>query len=113
MSRYEDNADYLRKMSRHDDDLSRSRMVYFSTIFPDRDLAETFAAEARKRGFAIELRPVEDGNGDWDVSACKDMVPSAKNITENEKVLGQIGEDLDGTADGWGFFIGTPIYNSH
>lgn len=56
MSRYEANADALRKMVRGDDDLTTSRRVYFSILFPNRNLAESFVKEVFLQGFETELK---------------------------------------------------------
>jgi regulator of RNase E activity RraB len=103
MSLFDENAEILEGMEEDGSDLSPSRRVDFSHVFPSRASAESFAADAKEVGFDAAVEEVDRDDDRWDVTASKEMVPSAENVTLAEERLGELARGREGRSDGWGF----------
>ena len=85
MSLFDENAAILREMEDDGSDLGPSRKVDFAHIFPSRAAADAFAGRATQDGFEVMVEEVDRADDPWDVTASKDIVPSAENITAVEE----------------------------
>ncbi len=103
MSLFEENAEILKSMKEDGSDLAPLRRVDFSQVFPSRASAESFASAAMEAGFDTAVEEVDRSEDPWDVTASKEMVPSAENVTAAEEKLGALAQASDGRSDGWGF----------
>ena len=109
MTLLEENAEILAGLQADGNDLGPSRPIDFSHVFPDQASAEGFAALAQREGFQTEIfledEFLEDRHGcPWDVTATKEMEPSADKITAWEERLDKLAQAHGGRPDGWGFF---------
>ena len=99
------NGATLRRMQVNGDDLTKSRVVDFSVVFPSQFLAERFAEDVKILGFDCsveETKCVPDLP--WDVLVRRNMIPSHADITEFENQLASLAKSLEGRNDGWGCF---------
>lgn len=97
------NGDALRRMEEAGDDLNRPRNIDFTVVFPNRDAAEEFADQFRKRGHAASIEFAEtDENFPWDVVIVKHMIPTHEGISDFEGLLQHVASSLGGHNDGWG-----------
>jgi hypothetical protein len=103
MSLFDDNAEVLREMEDKGADLGPSRKVDFAQVFPSRCTADAFGRAAIQYGFEVAVEEVDRADDPWDVTASKEMVPSAKNITAVEERLDGLAQEQGGLSDGWGF----------
>lgn len=103
MSLFDENAEILKGMEEDGSDLTPSRRVDFSHIFPSRALAESFAADATEAGFATAVEEVDRDADRWDVTASGEMVPTPENVTAAEERLEALAQASGGHSDGWGF----------
>jgi hypothetical protein len=86
------------------DDLSRTRDVDFTVVFPDQISAETFAEQFRKRGFNAATEVSETAEGlPWDVVIVKHMALTHEEITDFEETLQQAADRLGDRNGGWEF----------
>ena len=104
MSLLDENAEILKGFADAGSDLGPSRRVDFSHLFPDQASAESSAADAEQFGFDIGISETDRENDHWDVTASKEMIPSAENLTTVEEQLDALAGVYNGRADGWGFF---------
>lgn len=104
MGLLEENAEILAGFAADGSNLAPARPVDFSHIFADRPSAERFAHAAERHGFRTSLSETERDEYPWDVTATKELVPSAEDITATEEMLDALARDEGGRADGWGFF---------
>jgi hypothetical protein len=105
MSLFEENAEVLRELETRGVDLSQTRVVDYSHIFPDAESASSFIQACKSAGYDA-TDTTEDGAEHYDVTVSKDMIPTCENVTLTEDALGKIAERYDGQSDGWGFFGG-------
>lgn len=103
MSLFEENAEILKGMEEDGSDLAPSCRVDFSHVFPDPASAKSFATVAMEAGFDTAIEEVDRGEDPWDVTASKEMVPSAENVTAAEQRLDALAQASNGRSDGWGF----------
>jgi hypothetical protein len=103
MSLFDENAAILRKMESDGNDLGPSRRIDFAHAFPDRGAAEAFAEAAPRDSFEVTVEEADRDDDPWEVTASKDMVPSAENITSVEEWLDALAREKGGMSDGWGF----------
>lgn len=103
MSLFEENVEILKSMEDNGSDLAPSRRVDFNNVFPSRASAESFASAAMNAGFDTAVEEVDRSEDPWDVTASKEMVPSAENVTAAEERLDVLAQASDGRSDGWGF----------
>ncbi len=102
MSLFDENAEILKGMKDDGSDLAPWRRVDFSLVFPHHASAESFATEAKEAGFDIILEEIDRDEERWDVTASKEIVPSAENVTTAEARLDALARGHDGRSDGWG-----------
>ncbi|MBB5716251.1 ribonuclease E inhibitor RraB [Sphingomonas aerophila] len=103
MSLLDENAEILKRIDEGGNDLTPSREVDFSHLFADRLSAEAFASDVEHLGFRAAVEKVDRDEGHWDVTASKELVPSAANVTAAEEQLHALAQVYGGYADGWGF----------
>jgi hypothetical protein len=106
----DENGDVLRRMEASGDDLSRSRNIDFTVVFPNETAAERFARHFRELGYAASIdfsQTVE--NLPWDVVVVKHMIPSHEGIGRFENMLEDVAVPLDGRNDGWGCLSEGPV----
>jgi len=106
----DENGDVLRRMRDSGDDLSRPRIVDFTTVFPDQERARQLAEMYESRGCVVAVKY----SGvvpelPWDVTVSNFMVPTYQAITDFENGLGASAEPLGGRSDGWGCFEGPNV----
>ena len=99
----DENGDILFSIWKSGTDISTSRTVDFSIIFPTEELARSFAATLKPQRAEVEVCHFEAKNC-WDVRFSPKLIPSWKNITESEERLSASAREFDGKNDGWGFF---------
>ena len=95
------NGDVLRRMIQNGDDLTKSRMIDFHHVFPERRQALGFAEMVDDKELVVSIshRKTRDS---WDVNVQRMMVPTHQDITAFELALAAKAELLGGEADGWG-----------
>jgi len=101
----EENEDVLRRMRSSGNDLSQSRDINFSVVFPDETAANQFAYQFASDDCSVNVRKsgcVEELP--WDVTVTKHMYPKNEDITEFEAFLESIASSYNGRNDGWGCF---------
>ena len=103
MSLLDENAEILAKIERNGGDLSPTRLVDFSHVFPDQISAEAFAADCERGGLKVDIDEIDD-DYPWDVTVSTEIQPSAANITDLEKRFDAQARSYGGYADGWGFW---------
>ena len=103
MSLFDENAAILSGMQNDGSDLGPSRRIDFAHVFPDHAAAKAFAEAAIRDSFKTTVEEVDRDDDPWDVTASKDMVPSAENITLVEERLDGLAREQGGMSDGWGF----------
>jgi hypothetical protein len=106
----DENGDVLRRMETAGDDLSQSRNIAFTVVFPDEAAAEKFAGYIRDFGFdaLVELTQTAE-ELPWDVVIIKNMKPSHEGIGEFENLLESVAVPLGGRNDGWGCMSESPV----
>jgi len=101
----DENGDVLRRLEAQGDDLTCSRDIDFTVVFPHQGSAEQFAKHFRTLGHAVSIKFSEVAAGfPWDVVVVKKMTPSHKEIGDFENTLHNVAESLGGRNDGWGCF---------
>jgi hypothetical protein len=101
----DDNGDALRRLQAAGDDLSRSRNIEFTVVFPTQVSAERFAEHFRVLGYATSIDPTETvPDNPWDVVVVKHMEASHAEIGGFEDLLESVAHPLGGRNDGWGCF---------
>jgi hypothetical protein len=107
----DDNGDVLRRLAANGDDLTRSRNIDFTVVFPDEGSAKQFAEHFRALGYAAssELSEVRS-DLPWDVVVTRNMIPSHRAIGEFEDLLQEIADRFGGLNDGWGC-LSVPVAN--
>ena len=106
----DENGDVLRRMEATGDDLTRSRNVDFTVVFPNETTAERFAAHFRELGYAASIEFTQTAEGHpWDVVVVKHMAPSLEEIGTFEAMLRGVATPLGGRNDGWGCFSEGPM----
>jgi len=101
MSLFEENAEVLRELAARGVDLSQTRVVDYSHIFPDAVSARKFVESCKSAGY--DATDSTDETEHHDVTVSKEMTPTCENITLTEVALGKIAERHTGRSDGWGF----------
>lgn len=99
------NGDVLRRMLASGDDLSRARIIDFTTVFPDQTSALSFAQFFKLKGYSTDVEHsacVE--TLPWDVVVKKSMIPEHRAITAFESELESRAGVFGGRNDGWGCF---------
>ena len=103
------NGEALRRMEAQGDDLSLSRNLEFTVVFPSETAAEQFANQFRMLGYAASVELSETVKDfPWDVIVVKKMVPLHEQIGAFEDSLQRAAEGLGGHNDGWGCFSRRP-----
>jgi hypothetical protein len=104
----DDNGDVLRRLEANGDDLTRSRDVEFTVVFPDQISGEGFASHFRALGYktSVELSETVEAFP-WDVVVVKHMALSHKEVVEFENLLQRVADPFGGQNDGWGSFAVT------
>ncbi len=101
----DENGDALRRMHEAGDDLTRSRDVDFTVVFPTENVAEEFAKHFRALGYTASVefaQTVEECP--WDVVIVSHMEPLHSEIGRFEDVLESAATPLGGRNDGCGCF---------
>jgi regulator of ribonuclease activity B len=97
------NGDALRHMDADGDDLTRSRDIEFTVVFPNEKSANEFATQMRAQGHQAATEFSETVEGcPWDVVVVKRMVPSYSEIVSFEGMLEAAADPFGGHNDGWG-----------
>lgn len=99
----DENGDVLFGIWKQGTDISDSRTVDFSLIFPTKEQAESMAAKLASREGKVRISYF-DAKACWDLCFSVQMVPSWIAISEMEKWLGEVAAKYQGRNDGWGFF---------
>ncbi|WP_109488600.1 ribonuclease E inhibitor RraB [Occallatibacter savannae] len=109
----DENAEVLRRMEAAGDDLTLSRNIDFTVVFPDQAAAQKFAARIRDLGFvaSVELTQTAEDHP-WDVVVVKNMTPSREGIGDFENLLESVAVPLGGRNDGWGCMSERPVQES-
>lgn len=103
------NGDALRRMDALGDDLTRSRNVEFTVVFPNENAATQFADHIRTLGYSASAALTESVEGfPWDVVVVKRMIPSHEEIGAFEDSLKRAADRYGGHNDGWGYLSSTP-----
>jgi hypothetical protein len=101
----DENGDVLWHMAQQGDDLSLAREVNFSVIFPTDVAALKFAVYLLKNDQKVSFSEYEEHDElPWQVEVHPVMLPTHENITEFEKSLMDVAQELGGRNDGWGSF---------
>ena len=110
MSLFDRNAEVLNHITAEGCDMTKVRLVDFEHLFPNSEVAETFARQIADLGFQTRIwlanrEDYDDGEDEyrWNVTASKNMIPTCEDITSTEQQLDAIAHDQGGYADGWGF----------
>ena len=99
----DENGDVLWQMHQYGDDLTVSREIDFSVIFPTKDAAFKFAFSLLENEQKVSFSPYEENTTfPWQIQIHPVMVPSHKNISHYEHLLGKDAARFDGINDGWG-----------
>lgn len=99
----DENGDVLRRMEAHGDDLTRSRNIDFTVVFPNEAAAERFATHFRGLGYAASIEFTQTaGDLPWDVVVVNHMVTSHDGIGSFEVMLEDVATPHGGRNDGWG-----------
>ncbi len=97
------SGDTLRRMQEAGDDLTRSRNVDFTVVFPDEQSAEQFANHFRVLGYEATVELTESNEQfPWDVVVIKHMIPTYEEIGAFEESLQEAAISFGGYNDGWG-----------
>ena len=100
---FPDNGDALRRLIAEGDDLSQSRNIDFTVVFPDQLSSEGFARGPSELGYKVSLRYAEVEKGfPWDGLVVKHMLPSLREIEEFETLLQRTDDVWGGQNDGRG-----------
>jgi len=101
----DENGDVLRRMQSSGDDLTKSRDIDFTVVFPDESSARQFAAAFGSERYYVPVRHSECvADLPWDVEVRCDMVPDHAAIGAFEERLEALAAPLGGRNDGWGCF---------
>ncbi|MVA59344.1 ribonuclease E inhibitor RraB [Agrobacterium vitis] len=101
----DEHGDVLRQMKEQGDDLSAPRDVDFSVVFPDEASAQSFIEIMKTHFDKIRYSKIETlEQPTWDVTATRFMIPSYREITQMEQLLGNAAAEFGGENDGWGCF---------
>lgn len=107
------NRDVILRLINSGDDLSKSRDIDFTVVFPDETSAHEFASKIREHGYAPSVERTDGADAlPWDVTLVKHMLPVCESITEIQQFLAAMASPLGGRFDGWGCFAQTPS-NEH
>lgn len=107
------NGDALRRMEEEGDDLTRTRDIGFTVVFPDANSAEQFSDRFRALGNKVMVEATEtDVDYPWDVIVVQNMVPSYDGINSFESLLESVADEFGGHNDGWGCFSEPPSSSS-
>jgi hypothetical protein len=97
------NGDVLRRLQSHGDDLSRSRDIDFTVIFPDEQAARGFAEILKNDGYRVTVEMTECNKElPWDALVVRHMVPTHEGIGSFENELETVASRFGGRNDGWG-----------
>ena len=106
----DENGDVLRRMEAAGDDLSQSRNIDFTIVFPDESAAKEFAGRIRDLGFVASVELTQTAvDLPWDVVVVKNMTPSHEGIEDFENLLESVAVPLGGRNDGWGCMSEGPV----
>lgn len=97
-----ENQAILNQFADQGSDLSQARVIDFEHVFQDKTAADRFCNLAEAKGYKATLYERDDGN--WDAQASTRIIPTADAITRREMELSTLARQLDGYADGWGFY---------
>ncbi len=98
----DENGRVLRRMYDDGDDLSRSRIVDFCFVFPNREQALAFVRAVADETIFETCLSWYGKDAKWEVIVKRDMVPDHAIITAMESALTSKAIKVDGRADGWG-----------
>lgn len=97
----DENGQVLRQMFEGGDDITRSRIVDFSFVFPDREQALAFVRDVDDQTVEVCLSWYR-AKAMWQVIVKHDMLPEHAGITAMESALTSKARNVGGKADGWG-----------
>jgi len=101
----EENREVILRMARGGDDLSKSRDIDFSVVFPNESSAQEFASQLREIGYRATVnRSDVDSDLPWDATVVRHMLPQCEAITGFELLLQARASPFGGRNDGWGCF---------
>lgn len=102
----DENGQVLRRMVADGDHLDIAREIEFVFVFPSRECAEQFESRidfSQPHTIAIE-RSDTVPELPWDVVVSIHMLPTHQAISFAENTFGEIAQQCEGKADGWGCF---------
>ena len=97
----DENGRVLRQMYDGGDDLTKSRLVDFCFVFPDREQALAFIRDVDDKEVETCLSWYR-AKSSWQVIVKRRMVPNHTDITALEVNLTLKAKKVGGQADGWG-----------
>ena len=102
----DENGEVLWRMHSSGDDLSKTRELDFSVVFPTEQQALEFSAVVLRAGHKVQLRRFPDQPDEltWDVTVSTHMAPTHMQVTEFEQFLADTASGYGGSNDGWGCF---------
>jgi hypothetical protein len=101
----DENGYVLKQMLASGDDLSKSRRIDFTVVFPDYNTALQFKELIVRT--ALDVSVEHTGTVDalpWDVIVSFQMVPNHDEIGAIEARLESVAKGFGGRNDGWGCF---------
>jgi len=85
----DENGRVLRRMQENGDDLTRTRDLDFTVVFPTKLFAEAFADHFKRLGYSVSVEETKTvPELPWDVVVTRNMIPSHNEICEFEDTLG-------------------------
>jgi hypothetical protein len=98
----DNNGNALWQLLQDGDDLTQTREVEFSVIFPSEKLALKFGQLLLENNQKLSFCPnPTDENLPWEITAYPEMAASYENITAYQHLLQTSSEALQGQFDGW------------
>jgi len=96
-------GDALWVMNQNSDDLTQSREIEFTVVFPTENEALSFGETLLFNRQKILLCDAEENNDyPFEMVVFVELAPTHQNITEYQKLLAQYATPLNGLNDGWG-----------
>ncbi|MES2674727.1 MAG: ribonuclease E inhibitor RraB [Pseudomonadota bacterium] len=92
----------LRDMHENGDDLSRTRDIEFSVVFPDSNSVQEFGSYFYNLDFDVRAKKTEEVSSlPWSVTITVHMAPTYEAITAFQQKLERAATSLDGRNNGW------------
>ena len=98
----DNNGNALWQLFQDGDDLTQTREVEFSVIFPNQQLALKFGQLLLENNQKLSFCPnPSDQDLPWEITAYPEMAASYENITAYQHLLETSSKSLQGQFDGW------------